>query len=158
MIAVVGAAVWSLMRANSVSELKSEVTPDLSQAQSEAQAEIPRVTPGTQATNALALALAERRSNVQVQASGRVTRLLSDDKDGSRHQRLIVEVSPGHTVLIAHNIDLAPRVAPLAEGDTIEFFGEYEWNDRGGVVHWTHRDPAGRHVAGWIRKGGEMFH
>ncbi|HTE41635.1 MAG TPA: hypothetical protein VK629_12435, partial [Steroidobacteraceae bacterium] len=71
MIAVVGAAVWSLMRANSVSELKSEVTPDLSQAQSEAQAEIPRVTPGTQATNALALALAERRSNVQVQASGR---------------------------------------------------------------------------------------
>lgn len=98
-----------------------------------------------------------RRSNIQVQASGKVVRVLPDDRDGSRHQRIIVTVAPAHTVLIAHNIDLAPRLEGLRPGDRIEFNGEYEWNERGGVVHWTHRDPQGRHEAGWIRYDGRLY-
>ncbi len=89
------------------------------------------------------------RSDVWVQASGQVARVLADDNEGSRHQRFLVELSTGHTVLIAHNIDLAPKV-PLSRGDQVEFRGEYEWNDRGGVVHWTHHDPRGRKAGGWI--------
>jgi hypothetical protein len=58
-----------------------------------------------------------------------VTRILADDNDGSRHQRFILEVGGGRTLLIAHNIDLAPRVTGLKVGDTVEFHGEYEWND-----------------------------
>lgn len=99
----------------------------------------------------------QQRSNVQVQASGVVEKVLRDDNEGSRHQRFIVRLASGHTILIAHNIDLAPRVTPLREGDEIEFRGEYEWNNKGGVVHWTHHDPQGRHEGGWVKRGGSVF-
>ena len=100
-------------------------------------------------TNLIAQSFEAGRSDVWVQASGEVARVLSDDNEGSRHQRFLVELRNGITVLIAHNIDLAPRV-PLSRDDLIEFRGEYEWNDRGGVVHWTHHDPRGRKQGGWI--------
>ncbi|HEU4625076.1 MAG TPA: DUF3465 domain-containing protein [Steroidobacteraceae bacterium] len=93
----------------------------------------------------------------QFESGGTVIRVLADDNDGSRHQRFIVRLASGRTVLIAHNIDLAPRVAGLEVGDTVEFSGEFENNDKGGVVHWTHHDPQGRHVAGWIRHRGRTY-
>lgn len=112
-------------------------------------------TPGVQApssvddTDLIIQSFEAGRSDVWVQASGTVARTLADDNEGSRHQRFLVELRTGHTVLIAHNIDLAPKV-PLSRGDEVEFRGEYEWNDRGGVVHWTHHDPRGRKEGGWI--------
>jgi len=105
----------------------------------------------------LAAAFENHRSNVQVQGSGLVTKVLSDDNDGSRHQRFIIGLGAGHTVLVAHNIDLADRVDALRAGDRIEFYGEYEWNAKGGVVHWTHRDPQHRHVDGWIKHNGRTY-
>jgi len=74
-------------------------------------------------------------SNVQVQGSGTVTRVLSDDNKGSRHQRFILQLASGQTLLIAHNIDLAPRIPALSKGDRVAFYGEYEWNSKGGVIH-----------------------
>jgi hypothetical protein len=97
------------------------------------------------------------RSGEQIRGSGTVARVLLDDNDGSRHQRFILQVAGGRTLLVAHNIDLAPRVAGLKTGDTVEFYGEYEWNDKGGVIHWTHDDPNGRHVGGWLRHGGRTY-
>jgi cold shock CspA family protein len=111
----------------------------------------------TRSGDALSLAFAQHQSNLQVQASGVVDRVLSDDNDESRHQRFIVRLPSGQTVLIAHNIDLAPRVVSLAQGDQVEFNGQYEWNEKGGVVHWTHRDPKGGHQAGWIKHNGQTF-
>jgi hypothetical protein len=32
----------------------------------------------------------------------------------------------------------------------ISFYGEYEWNNKGGVIHWTHHDPRGSHPDGWL--------
>lgn len=90
------------------------------------------------------------QSNVQVYGTGTVISILSDDLNGSRHQRFIIELKSKQTLLIAHNIDLAPRIDTLAVNDQIEFFGEYEWNDKGGVIHWTHRDPQKNHVNGWL--------
>ncbi len=101
-------------------------------------------------------AFAEERSGFMVQVDGQVERTLADDEKGSRHQRFILRLSGGHSVLVAHNIDLAPRV-PLRNGDEIQVFGQYEWNDLGGVLHWTHLDPRGRHEDGWIRHGGRLF-
>ena len=102
-------------------------------------------------------AISERRTAYQVQGSGTVARVLSDDNDGSRHQRFIVELASGQTLLVAHNIDLAPRVASLRTGDSVSFNGEYEWNERGGVIHWTHDDPQGHHIAGWIEHNGKRY-
>jgi hypothetical protein len=97
-----------------------------------------------------------RQSEVMLTAQGTVQRTLADDNEGSRHQRFILETNSGHTVLVAHNIDLAPRV-PLDRGDRVEVRGQFEWNERGGVLHWTHHDPAGRHAEGWIRHEGQIY-
>jgi hypothetical protein len=105
----------------------------------------------------LAEAYEHRRSNIQVEGDGEVVRILSDDTDGDRHQRFILRLQSGQTLLIAHNVDLAPRLPRLSVGDPVQFFGEYEWNDQGGVIHWTHRDPQGRHVAGWLRHNGKIY-
>ena len=111
----------------------------------------------TENDDRLANALAHHQSNVQVRGSGLVVKILADDRDGNRHQRFIVRLESGQTILIAHNIDLANRVDSLKEGDWVEFEGEYEWNPKGGVIHWTHRDPHGHHLAGWIKHNGQTY-
>ena len=102
-------------------------------------------------------AFASGRSDVQVEGEGTVVRVLPDDLDGPRHQRFIVQLASGQTLLMAHNIDIAPRIDGLKPGDNVRFSGEYVWNAKGGVVHWTHHDPQGRHAAGWLIHNGKTF-
>ena len=85
-----------------------------------------------------------------IEGTGFVRRLLSDDNDGSRHQRFILDMRDGYTLLIAHSIDLACRV-PVRLGDRVRFRGMYEWNELGGLIHWTHHDPHGVEDGGYIR-------
>ncbi len=115
----------------------------------------PRVVEG--GDERLAEAFAGQRTSFQVAGTGTVTRVLPDDNDGSRHQRFILRLESGQSLLVAHNIDLAPRIATLEPGDTVSFYGEYEWNPRGGVIHWTHHDPQGRHVGGWLEHEGRRY-
>ena len=98
-----------------------------------------------------------RQSNVQVQSVGRVKAVLADDNEGSRHQKFILGLENGLTVLVAHNIDLAPRIKNIRKGDTVEFYGEYEYTEKGGVIHWTHHDPQNHHVGGWLKHEGEIY-
>jgi hypothetical protein len=86
--------------------------------------------------------------------SGEVVRILSDDVEGGRHQRFILESPPGRTALVAHDIDIAPRLAALAADDEVAFHGVYEWSARGGVVHGAHHDPSGERPDGWPRLDG----
>lgn len=108
-------------------------------------------------TPSLNTAFSRQLSDVQVLGHGTVIRILKDDNKGSTHQKFILRVSENHTILIAHNIDLAPRINSISKGDHIKFYGEYEWNKRGGVVHWTHRDPNGRHQGGWLKHRGKTY-
>jgi hypothetical protein len=105
----------------------------------------------------LRAAFEQRRSDVQVEGRGTVERVLPDDNDGSRHQRFILRLAHGQTVLVAHNIDLAPRIEGLRAGDEVRFYGEYEWNPQGGVLHWTHHDPKGIHPGGWLEHRGKRY-
>ncbi len=95
------------------------------------------------------------RAGQWVQLDATVSRLLSDDNEGSRHQRFIIKLEGKQTLLVAHNIDLAKRV-PLQNGDNLSLRGRYEPNNRGGVVHWTHHDPRGG-SGGWIEFQGKRF-
>jgi hypothetical protein len=98
-----------------------------------------------------------RRSDLVAEVQGAVARVLPDDREGTPHQRFVLELPSGHTLLVSHNLGLAPRVEGLAPGANVRVRGEYEWNDRGGVLHWTHHDPAGRREGGWIPFAGRRF-
>ena len=99
----------------------------------------------------------DRTSGVFVEGEGAVIKILPDDASGRPHQRFIVRLSSKQTILIAHNIELAPRIPALKIGDSVEFRGEYEWNPQGGVVHWTHHDPKGGARRGWIKHSGRVY-
>ena len=60
-------------------------------------------------------------------------------------------------ILVAHNIDLSPKIEDLKVGDSVEFYGEYEWNNKGGVIHWTHHDPRKKHKDGWLKHKGKIY-
>ena len=114
-------------------------------------------TAPTSQTYEVRATLTERKSGSQVTGEGTVTKLLADDNEGSLHQRFILTLPSGQTLLVTHNIDLAPRVASLKTGDSVAFNGVYEWNAKGGLVHWTHRDPSGRHQPGWLKHAGQTY-
>lgn len=101
-------------------------------------------------------AIDNRENGVWVDGRGTLVKLLPDDHDGDRHQRLLVRLESSDTILIAHNIDVAPRVK-ADDGDEITFKGEFVWNERGGVVHWTHHDPKGNRTGGWIKARGKTY-
>ena len=95
---------------------------------------------------------ANKSSGKMVYLEAVVINILSDDLYEPRHQRFIVELNNQLTVLVSHNIDLAPRVNALSVGDSVIIVGQYEWNAKGGVIHWTHHDPHG------FRQGGKIIH
>lgn len=105
---------------------------------------------------ALQRAFSQKQSHVWLEGSGVVKKLLPDDTKGARHQRFLVSVTPEQTLLFAHNIDLAPRVQALSVGDRLQFRGEYIYNPKGGIMHWTHHDPGGK-PGGWIRVNGKTY-
>lgn len=98
----------------------------------------------------------QQRSKVQLFATGRVTRLLPDDNEGSRHQKFLIRAASDLTVMVVYNLDLAPRI-PAAVGDSVTVRGEYIWNEKGGLLHWTHHDPSRRHQPGWVDLNGTRY-
>jgi hypothetical protein len=113
--------------------------------------------PAHQSDRILASAFEKQKSGFQAEGAGIVVKILPDDNIGGHHQRLILRLHSGQTLLIAHNTDLAPRLSSIKKGDALAFNGEYEWNSKGGVIHWTHHDPNGRHVTGWLKHNGQTY-
>ncbi len=105
----------------------------------------------------LEMAFQKRWHGLRVTQQGRIIKVLEDDRKGSFHQRCIVELPSGQTLLVAHNIDIAPPVPDLVAGEMLTFQGEYEWNKNGGTIHWTHHDPQGRHEGGWLLYRGKKY-
>lgn len=99
----------------------------------------------------------QQKSDVFVNGKGVVKKVLADDNDGSRHQRFILELPNGQTLLFAHNIDLAERLPNLQVGDEVSFAGDYVYNNKGGTIHWTHKDPRGQHKDGYLMYQGKIY-
>ena len=114
--------------------------------------------PSLHGNEQIADAFARRASGLEVTAQGQVERLLSDEPgpDGA-HERFVIRLDGGtQTVLIEHNISIAPRV-PVTSGAEITVHGEYVWNDQGGLIHFTHPDPQHTHEDGYIMLAGTRY-
>ena len=100
----------------------------------------------------------DHRSTVEVTAQGVVTTVLADETGPSgRHQRFIIRLSGAtQTVLIDNNVDVGQRV-PVKQSDLVTVHGEYIWNDQGGLIHYTHHDPAPGHEGGWVDRDGVRY-
>ncbi|WP_440875434.1 DUF3465 domain-containing protein [Thalassotalea sp. PLHSN55] len=92
-----------------------------------------------------------------MRASGFIKTILPDDVQGAKHQRFVVQLTNHKTVLVIHNIDISGKIGQLKVGAKISFQGEFIWNNRGGMVHWTHKDPHGKHSDGWIKYQGKIY-
>ncbi len=100
-------------------------------------------------------AVRAKRSKVWGTSEAVVVKMLPTDTRGDKHQQWLARLPSGHVVKFAHNIDVAPTV-PLRKGDRFTFRGRFEYNIKGGVVHWTHRDSRGRQ-GGWIDFDGKRY-
>jgi Protein of unknown function (DUF3465) len=158
-IALVVGAAWFVGRAPAPSAEEPvsgwEEHPSAAPAAVAPQREAPAA--GGDGAEAAQAAYAQRAGGQMLRVAGKVERILADDRDGSPHQRFIIKTSLDLTLLVAHNLELAPRLAGIAVGDGVEVYGEYEWNAQGGVMHWTHDDPQGRHPAGFIDWNGSRY-
>lgn len=99
------------------------------------------------------------RSHVEVVADGTVTRVLGVAPGRtSPHEGFLLRLGSGCSVIVRVevNTDFTGTI-PLGQGDRVVVKGEYEYYPRGGVIHWTHRDPRGRHEGGFIDAGGRTY-
>lgn len=103
------------------------------------------------------ISLSTAQSGAVLTIDAEIIKSLPDDNEGSRHQRFLIRTPSGQRLLVAHNIDLAPRVKNPVPGEPIRIRGQFEWNDKGGVLHWTHHDPRGDHDEGWIDYQGRRY-
>jgi hypothetical protein len=98
-------------------------------------------------------------SHVEVVADGTVTRVLGT-RPGveSPHEGFLFRLGSGCSLVVRveSNVDFTGAI-PLDRGQHVVVKGEYEYYPRGGVIHWTHRDPRGRHEGGWVQAGGRMY-
>lgn len=86
----------------------------------------------------------------------RVVGILPDTKHRQRHQRWIVKLANGQTVIAVYNLEIAKRV-PVRIGDIVSLGGEYNWNQKGGVIHWLHGDPKSRRPDGYVHINGSFY-
>ena len=99
------------------------------------------------------------RSHVEVVADGTVTRVLGVQQGRvSPHEGFLFKLASGCSVIlrVEANTDFTGAI-PIAPGDRVTVKGEYEYYPLGGVIHWTHRDPRGRHEGGYIEEGGKLY-
>jgi len=85
-----------------------------------------------------------------------VVEILPDDVHGRRHQKWVVALADQRRVQVVFNSDFGPRV-PVQLGQLQDVAGEYIWNSKGGLLHWTHYDPRGRRPDGYVQINGQIY-
>jgi hypothetical protein len=97
------------------------------------------------------------KDNQWVTIQGKVTQLLPQDNDGSRHQHFLFQPTnpKAKLVKVAHNIDLAP-IVPVKVGDLVKVKCEFIKDNPYDVAHWTHFDPRGGQ-GGYIELNGRIY-
>jgi hypothetical protein len=91
---------------------------------------------------------------------GTVLRVLpnSNGRSGA-HERFIVDVRASDAdmpLYVTDNISVG-QAPPVRVGDRVVVKGELAFNDRGPLLHYTHRDPRMRHAPGFVEVGGHVY-
>jgi Protein of unknown function (DUF3465) len=105
-------------------------------------------------------AFSAQRSGVEVVAQGRVTRVLGVQAGrSSPHEGFLLRLDSGCALVVRVevNTDFTGTI-PLSVGQRVLVKGDYEYYSRGGVIHWTHRDPRGRHENGYVDVNGTTYY
>ena len=102
-----------------------------------------------------------QRSGAEVTADGSIARILGTRAGPSgEHEGFLLHLrgasGRGLTVRVETNVDLTGPI-PLSPGEDVEVRGEYVYDSSGGIIHYTHRDPSGRHAAGYVRTGTALY-
>jgi hypothetical protein len=109
---------------------------------------------------AVCAAFSAQRSGVEVVAQGSVTRVLGVQAGrSSPHEGFLLRLDSGCAIVVRVevNTDFTGTI-PLSIGQRVLVKGDYEYYSRGGVIHWTHRDPRGRHENGYVDVNGTMYY
>jgi hypothetical protein len=98
----------------------------------------------------------QEKSNFHVQFEARVILKLPDEDNYGNAQKFLVVLENGHRLLISHDLEISTRV-PIVVNSLIRVKGEYDWNETGGMVHWTHRDINNERDGGWIELNNHRY-
>ena len=118
-------------------------------------------------TNAFADAPAGQEQIIEAQESGRglsfvevknvqVVQVLPDEVSANQHQKWMVKLANGRTLLCVYNIDITQRV-PIQVGDTVSMGGQYIFTHAGGLIHWLHADPRAERPNGYVDLNGTRY-
>ena len=108
---------------------------------------------------AVCAAYSGARSHVEVVADGSVTRVLGVQAGRvSPHEGFLMRLGSSCALIVRveANTDFTGSI-PIANGQRVVVKGEYEFYPRGGVIHWAHRDPRGRHEGGFVQTAGRIY-
>ncbi|MDP3509818.1 MAG: DUF3465 domain-containing protein [Candidatus Melainabacteria bacterium] len=101
-------------------------------------------------------AQSQQARKVELTVTAPIKKLLREEDYREPHQRFLLILSNGTTVLVANDLQYG-TYAPVQEGNVVRIHGEYIWNERGGVLHWTHKSDEPRHESGYIDFNGMRY-
>jgi len=104
-------------------------------------------------------AYSSEKSHVEVVAQGTVTRTFGIRAGRvSPHEGFLMRLNSSCSLIVRveANTDFTGPI-PLRVGTTVAVKGEYEYYAGGGVIHWTHSDPRGRHQGGYILLDNRIY-
>ena len=102
-------------------------------------------------------AFENQKSDIQVKGAGTVLKTLPDDNQGTRHQRFILKLSSGQTLLVAHNIDLADKIKGLKKAIKSASTANTNGRNRAASsIGRTTTPQAAMPTAGWNTTGGSI--
>ena len=116
--------------------------------------------PSEQADNGKICGLyASGASDVEVIGQGSVLAILGTRNGPSGvHEGFLLKLTGGCDLMVRveTNVGITGPL-PLHPGETATVKGVFDDDADGGVIHWTHHDPSGRHIAGYVEAGGKIY-
>lgn len=114
-------------------------------------------SPGNEDDSEIVRAVVNRRRVDFVEGRGMVViRTLADDTNGLRHQKWVVQLSNGSSMMAVYNLDMCERVA-LKVGDHVAMGGQFVWTNQGALLHWLHYDPRKTRPDGYVEVNGKVY-